>query len=551
MKNADDTLPIPLAIGGPGDPPDNPADRDARTLAVLVDMAAEHDVTALLNLTRKDDGDGHCVPADTRMGGRRVGRHRGSLGPAVPLRVAQGQIAGGALAASYDVPRASFSGGRATFWIGVTIAVFTALAARYAAFIWAHSAYRPLAGLWVTSTTMAAIQWITSWRDRPLPPGGAQRAELAALRVVVNVPVYNEAPQILDRCLWALVNQSRPPDRIDVVDDGSREDYAALRAHWAGRHGPVHITWREQANAGKRVAQARTFVSDEAAGIFVTVDSDSALEYRAIENGLAPFTDPQVQSVAGIVLTDNYRANFFTQNVNVRTLFFQVVACGTQSVFGGVLVNRGPLAFYRAQMLRDIVPSYVDETFLGHHVQLGDDAALTLFGQGRGKTVQQSSSFCFSAYPETLSHHLRQWTRWMRGSTIRNCWRIRYLPVRSFGWWFTLFTNFAFWPSCAIPFVIGFTWRQSQHILPWLLAITLLWGYIAGIRCLAIRRSDESRWDRLMIVLEYPTATLWALLVLRWIRIYGIATCLRQGWNTRQGGAESLSAGGTVPEAAR
>lgn len=453
------------------------------------------------------------------------------------------QVTGGALTGSYDVPRASYNTRHGQLGLAVTVILLSGIVLRYARFVWEHAAYRPLIGLWVLMTLMAAIQWITSWRDKPWQVlSRAHERYLDDLRVVVNVPVYNEAPAILDRALWALVNQSRPADRIDVIDDGSGEDYRVLRAHWEGWHGRTQVTWREQPNSGKRAAQARTFVSDEAADIFVTVDSDSALEHRAIENGLKPFTRPDVTSVAGIVLTDNFRKNFFTQNVNVRTLFFQIVACATQSITGCVLVNRGPLAFYRAALLRDVVPAYIDERFFGRHVHLGDDAALTLFASERGRAVQQSDAFVFSAYPETLSHHLRQWTRWMRGSTIRNCWRIRYLSPRTFGWWFTWFTNFAFWPSLAIPVVIAATWRQSAPILPWLAIMTLLWGYVAGARCLAIRRSDETFWDRVMIVLEYPTATLWALIVLRWVRIYGICTCMRQGWNTRQNGAENLSA---------
>lgn len=425
--------------------------------------------------------------------------------------------------------------------LSITVIVLTLVTARYINFVWEHPAYRPLIGLWAMITVMASIQWITSWRDKPVRANPRGRAYLSTLRVVVNVPVYNEAPEILDRAIWALVNQSRPVDRIDIINDGSAEDYTRLREHWSGWHGSTEVTWREQANAGKRVAQARTFVSDDEADIFVTVDSDSALEHHAIRNGLQPFADTHVTSVAGVVLTDNYRVNFFTQNVNVRTLFFQIVACATQSITGCVLVNRGPLAFYRAQPMRDITPAYVDETFFGKHVQLGDDAALTLFASGRGRAVQQSNAFVFSAYPENLSHHLRQWTRWMRGSTLRNCWRIRYLSPRSFGWWFTLFTNFAFWPSCAIPVIIACTWSTSRVIVPWLVCMTMLWGYLAGVRCLAIKRSDETFRDRMMIVLEYPTATLWALVVLRWVRIYGICTCMKQGWNTRQSGAENLA----------
>ena len=97
---------------------------------------------------------------------------------------------------------------------------------------------------------------------------------------------------------------------------------------------------------------------------------------------------------------------------------FQTIACATQSLFGDVLVSRGAFALYRAEMIREIVDSYTGETFLGHPVKLGDDAALTLFARGRGRAVQQSSAFALTMYPETLWHHLRQWCRWMRGSTI-------------------------------------------------------------------------------------------------------------------------------------
>ena len=46
--------------------------------------------------------------------------------------------------------------------------------------------------------------------------------------------------------------------------------------------------------------------------------------------------------------------NQLTRTVSARSLFFQLVACGTQSVAGQVLVNRGAFALYRAPMIRRI-----------------------------------------------------------------------------------------------------------------------------------------------------------------------------------------------------
>jgi hyaluronan synthase len=438
------------------------------------------------------------------------------------------------------VPCADFRPGRPLAWAAGSLAVAGFLLARHGAYVWSHAAWRPLMASWLAGAVLVAVQWLLALRDRPA--AASDRLLLGRLHVTVNVPVFNEAPPILDRCLWALVNQTRPPDHVHVVDDGSAVSYSQLRGHWAGRHGRTLVTWDRYPNAGKKAAQAATFTSTPAADIYVTVDSDSALEHRAIERGLAPFTDPRVQSVAGVVLVDNQRVNWITRTTNSRTLLFQVVACGAQSALGGILVNRGPLAFYRAPMIRDIVPAYLDETFFGRRIKLGDDAALTLFAQGRGRTVQQSDSFAFSAYPETVSHHLRQWTRWMRGSTIRNCWRVRYLPAWSYGWWFTVVNLYLFLISCALPPAVAATWPRSEGVALWILAALVPWAYLTGLRILTVRRSDETAWDRLMSLAIYPGAVLWGLLVLRWLRFLGIATWWRQEWNTRQDGAENLTA---------
>lgn len=418
--------------------------------------------------------------------------------------------------------------------------VIGALSYRHVHAVWGDRAWRALLALWAVSTAQFIAQWFLSWKDRPVTVTSMQQQELDLLRVTVNVPVYNEDAAILDRALWALVNQSRPPDCIHVVDDGSTEDYSPLRRHWEGshHHGLTEVRWSRQANQGKKAAQARTFTSSPDADIIVTVDSDSALARTALDEGLKPFADDRVQSVAGMVLVHNVDANWITRVVEAQQNFFQVVSCGAQSVLGGCLVNRGPLALYRAQLLREVAAAYVGETFLGRRVKLGDDAALTLFARGRGRTVQQNSAFVFSVYPETISHHLRQWTRWMRGSTIRNCWRIKYLPVRSYDWWFVLIANYLIVCTAAVPITLAATFPGSLLFGEWYLGSVMVWSYLTAFRILAIRRSDDTRLGRLLLLFTFPAANLWSMFVLRWFRFYGIATCMRQGWNARQGGVE-------------
>jgi hyaluronan synthase len=195
-------------------------------------------------------------------------------------------------------------------------------------------------------------------------------------------------------------------------------------------------------------------------------------------------------------------------------------------------------------MIRRIVPAYLGETFMGRPVKLGDDAALTLFAAGCGRAVQQSSSFAFTMYPETLSQHFRQWLRWMRGSTIRNCWRLRYLPAWSFGWWFTVIGYQAFGLSMALPVLVALDWPGSKSFTVAGAAAMLAWGYASALRIVAVRRSDEGWWFRAGTAACYPFAMVWAAFVLRPIRLWGIVTCLNPEWTTRRDGPEDLTAGG-------
>ncbi len=401
---------------------------------------------------------------------------------------------------------------------------------------WLAGTYQVLFIVWSAAFAFSAVQWILSYRDRPW----LGRCGSRPLRVTVNVPLYNEDPEIADRVLYALLRQTRPVQRVDVVDDGSSIGYEHLRSYWEGVHPcGTEVRWIRQRNAGKKHAQAVTFTSDPAADVFVTVDSDTALEERAMEEGLKPFACRRVMSVAGVELAFNSRVNWLTRTVSARSLFFQVVACGAQSAAGDVLVNRGAFALYRAPMIRDIVPAYLEETFLGlGPVLLGDDAALTLFARGRGKAVQQPTAFALTMYPETLSHHFRQWIRWMRGSTIRNCWRVRYLPLTSWGWWFTVIGVQLFLASVFLPVLAAMTWPSSSLFAEGAVSGMVAWAYLTGGRVLAVHRSDEGWWFRLGTLLCYPSAMLWAAVVLRPLRFWGMATWRRQGWTTRKQGAE-------------
>lgn len=435
---------------------------------------------------------------------------------------------------NYDIPSVVIQRPRAYLWIAA-VAVFAAvLTIRHAWFIvsWGH--YKLLAILWMAYFALTTLQWALSWLERPYVVTEAQQNRLDRMRVTVNIPVFNEDPEILDRVLYALFRQTRLPERVEVVDDGSSVDYRQIWSYWIVHHPQrIEFSWLRQQNTGKKRAQARTF-RDDSADIFVTLDSDTVLEARALAEGIKPFADRRVQSVAGFELAWNHDWNLLTRLNSSRQLAWQLVTCSSQNVIrGSVLINRGTFALYRGGLVRDVLPAYVGETFWGHPILLGDDTFLTTMALCRGRAVQQPSAVCLSMYPENLSHHLRQWLRWMRGTTIRTFWRLRYLHLLSWGWMYSVLSLWWYLASMAVTVVLAARWPESAPFTETMLAIGTLWAWVSGSRILVVKRSDQSLLGRIGAVALNPVASFWVLAVLRLVRIWGTITFLQQGWTTR------------------
>ncbi|MFF4787808.1 glycosyltransferase [Streptomyces griseorubiginosus] len=374
------------------------------------------------------------------------------------------------------------------------------------------------------------------------------RRQLDSLHVSILVPVYNEDPGYLRLGLESFLRQTRMPDSVHIVDDGSTSsDYTDVRLWWerAAAQAGVSTTWQRMPNGGKRHAQAHAVHASPEADIYLTCDSDSCFAPNAIEEILVPFARPRVMSVAGIVIATNNRTNWLVRVTDLWFVVCQLVDRSGQSAVGAVMVNSGPIAAYRAELIRDNLGSYLTETFMGRPVMFSDDSLLTLYAQQRGLTVQQPRAICFTAMPEKWSHFSRMYLRWMRGSTIRSVWRMRYLsPARPAYWlhamrWLQMILTqmVTVWLLIVEPFVFGEAPPSTLLVIPFLI------GYAQGLRYLSIIRSDERIRQRALTWLSMPVAIVLAWTLLRFLRWYGILTCAKTGWGTRQSGAEvSLNA---------
>ena len=435
----------------------------------------------------------------------------------------------------YPIPTARLRRRRATILMTLSIgALVLWLAYRAAQDTGAFLGHDHEAALWSLLMLAASHQTLLAWLDRPHTVTPAEQARLDEVRLEVSIPVFNESPEIVDRTLYALSVQTRLPQKVVLVDDGSRVDYTDLRAFWIARFRAlgIELVWHRQANAGKRHAQAVAF-RDAGDGIMVTLDSDTALPHNALAEIIKPFARPEVWSVAGVELAFNQAQNLLTRINSLRQASWQLVQCSALNRFGAILVNRGTFAAYRSPLVRETVDAYVAETFLGRPVRYSDDSLLTLYALGRGRAVQQCTAFQFAEYPERVSHALRQWLRWMRGSTIRSIWRFRYLRPGSYAWWINMVNWWQLVASTGAYIYVFVVLPLYGHFALSAISAAIGASYFANVRTLLISRSDQDGLSHLDAWLLSPISWAWSLLVLRPLRFYAAVTAANNGWGTR------------------
>lgn len=429
-------------------------------------------------------------------------------------------------------------------------AAFTAWGLAHAVAVLSGLGHGEMSGVlampWLVSFFL--LWWVpVSWLERPRRPASAAgQADVDALTVTVQVPVYNEDPGALRACLHSVLVQSRRVTRVRVVDDGSVHpdgtpmDYGDVRAELCGRAAAigVEVTWDRTVNRGKRHAQMHVLADDDA-DIFVTLDSDSVLDAEAVAEGLKPFADPGVQSVAGQVVVLNHDANALTRLINLLYLPFTRGLRSAQSVLRRVTINSGTLAFYRADVVRNAAGAYENEQFRGRPMQMNDDSMLTFYALLAGDTVHQPSSLVFTLAPERFRHYMRQQMRWMRGTTVRHLWWLRYMPANGVVFWSTVGEYLHLVLGITIPAVLIAVPEYRAHlgtVALLALAIGAAMSYLTALRLFTVTRTDMTGPQTALLFAAAPIAALWRAVLLRPVYWYAMATCTRiSRWGTRDG----------------
>lgn len=360
-----------------------------------------------------------------------------------------------------------------------------------------------------------------------------------SVSIDVFVPVYNEDPALLAAGILSLTRQTRLPQAMWLVDDGSDtpvlDSTEVQSAVAVARRAGIAVHEHRQDNAGKRVAQTWGF-EQSTADVYVTVDSDTVLADDAVEKILIPFGRADVMCVGGLAAGQNHTKSVLTRVIELGFVMAFLSGRMAEGYFGSVRVNCGILAAYRGNVVRENLGRYLTQKFLGQPVNIGDDRALTIYCKERGRAEFQPAAVAYSALPETLSHLVRQRTRWARSWYWGTLWLLR-RKVNSADFLLTVAqcAGMACYLVTAVVAVVGISTGEIEpRLLGWAVVTSIAIGMTVSLRYVAWARPHDPLPSRLLTWLLSPLSSVLYMFLLVPLYWYAACTLRPKGWGTRQ-----------------
>lgn len=352
--------------------------------------------------------------------------------------------------------------------------------------------------------------------------------------ITVIVPAYNEG-KLVWSTLNSLVESDYPKEKMQLVaiDDGSVDDTWAWMQKAKAELGDRVSIYQQTHNQGKRQALYRGF--NLATGdVFVTVDSDSIVEKDTLRNLVSPFvTNPECGAVAGNVRVLNNQKAIIPRMLNVSFVFSFEFIRSAQSKIGSVLCTPGALAGYRKEAVMACLDEWMNQTFMGHSTDIGEDRAMTNMILKQGYHVLfQRNAYVLTNIPENYKSLYKMFIRWERSNVRENIMMSRFVfkPFRSESKWGTrlLLINQCIRMVMSYPLLLMMLVFLLMHPILFVSSTLFSILIISSIPAFFYAKKynfAESFW-------AYCYSIFYAF-GLFWITPYSLATASRRGWLTR------------------
>jgi len=221
------------------------------------------------------------------------------------------------------------------------------------------------------------------------------------MKISILIPCHNEE-QSIAACVQSCLDQSRRPDEILVVNDGSTDRTAEILASFGDK---IRVITIPVATGNKSHAQERglKFVKGD---VFIATDGDTVLDKDFVKYVEEDFQDPTVTAVGGYVRS--VRHNWLTACRAFEYAVGQNLHKLAQHHLDFLFVIPGAAGAFRTQDF------FKHITF--EHDTLTEDLDFTYrFHKKNLRIVYDRRVVVFTQDPQTLHSYINQMRRWFGG----------------------------------------------------------------------------------------------------------------------------------------
>jgi len=241
------------------------------------------------------------------------------------------------------------------------------------------------------------------------------------MKISILIPCHNEERSIA-KCVQSCLNQSRQPDQILVVDDGSIDDSAKILAEFGDK---IEVASIPYATGNKSYAQefGLNFITGD---VFVATDGDTILDKDFLKNIEADFLEePEIAAVSGYVKSLKY--NWVTACREIEYTIGQDLHKAAQANIDFIFVIPGCAGAFRTGIFKNYIKF--------EHDSLTEDLDFTYkLHLNRLKIKYDRRAVSYTQDPFSLKSYTNQMRRWYGGGwqNLRKHFRLVKRPVNAF-----------------------------------------------------------------------------------------------------------------------
>src|SRR4051794_24193802 len=228
----------------------------------------------------------------------------------------------------------------------------------------------------------------------------------------VVAPAFREEPEILEPAVRSWLHAGAAEVVLVVPDDEPD-----LQDHVAAAFGEdARVRMLITDNPAKRNSLT---IGIEAARkpIVVLSDSDTLWERSLLRNLLKPFADPAVGGVGTRQRVLDPESSVWRRAADWMLDAKYLTYVPAMARRGGVSCLSGRTVAYRRDVLLEVLPGLMGETFWGRRCVSGDDGRLTWLVLNAGyRTTYQQDAVAWTMMPDSARGFLQQRIRWSRNS---------------------------------------------------------------------------------------------------------------------------------------